>query len=111
MRHPVSDQVAAAPWNDAEPVFRILLEHRPLERIELVTDENGDGHAVLRCLLSSLPATNAKRLRKGAKRRSNPFLRVWRDGLLRFARNDGGCFSDPDNTRLNVGDASANIEL
>src|SRR6266704_6592262 len=36
----------------------------------------------------SLPATNAKRLRKGAKRRSNPSLRVRRYGLLRSARND-----------------------
>ena len=27
---------------------------------------------------SSLPATNAKRLRKGAKRRSNPFSSAWR---------------------------------
>src|SRR3954447_24540583 len=36
----------------------------------------------------SLPATNAKRLRKGAKRRSNPFFLLWRYGLLRFARND-----------------------
>src|SRR4029453_3430733 len=25
---------------------RILLEHRPLERIELVADENGDGHCI-----------------------------------------------------------------
>src|SRR5438445_7490380 len=40
MRHPVADQAAAAPWNDAEPVFRILFEHRPLERIELVADED-----------------------------------------------------------------------
>src|SRR6266446_3395015 len=37
----------------------------------------------------SLPATNAKRLRKGAKRRSNPFSFMPRGGLLRFARNDG----------------------
>jgi MFS family permease len=37
---------------------------------------------------ASLPATNAKRLRKGAKRRSNPCLRMPRYGLLRFARND-----------------------
>jgi len=37
-----------------------------------------------------LPATNAKRLRKGAKRRSNPSLRKWQNGLLRVARNDGG---------------------
>jgi len=35
-----------------------------------------------------LPATNAKRLRKGAKRRSNPSFFLRRDGLLRFARKD-----------------------
>ena len=40
-------------------------------------------------LSASLPATNAKRLRKGAKRRSNPFFPLRLDGLLRFARNDG----------------------
>jgi hypothetical protein len=38
---------------------------------------------------SSLPATNAKRLRKGVKRRSNPFpFHMRLHGLLRFARND-----------------------
>jgi hypothetical protein len=45
-----------------------------------------EGEAVARSL-PSLPATNAKRLRKGAKRRSNPESR-WGSGLLRFARND-----------------------
>ena len=40
-------------------------------------------------LTASLPATNAKRLRKGAKRRSNPCFHLPRHGLLRFARNDG----------------------
>ena len=30
-----------------------------------------------------------KRLRKGAKRRSNPCFNMQRHGLLRFARNDG----------------------
>jgi hypothetical protein len=34
---------------------------------------------------SSLPATNAKRLRKGAQRRSNPSIRYARYGLLRGA--------------------------
>src|SRR2546423_623938 len=37
---------------------------------------------------SSLPATNAKRLRKGTKRRSNPSIPARRGGLLRLARND-----------------------
>jgi hypothetical protein len=40
-------------------------------------------------LSPSLPATNAKRLRKGAKRRSNPWLSKRRNGLLRCSRNDG----------------------
>jgi hypothetical protein len=47
MRHPVSDEIAAASGNDAEPAPRILLEHRALEGIELVADENGD-HGNLR---------------------------------------------------------------
>ena len=42
-----------------------------------------------RGLSPSLPATNAKRLRKGAQRRSNPVSFPGKDGLLRFARNDG----------------------
>src|ERR1700736_987106 len=42
--------------------------------------------------LTSLPATNAKRLCKGAPRRSNPLFVVRQDGLLRFARNDGQRF-------------------
>jgi len=36
----------------------------------------------------SLPATNARRLRKGAKRRSNPSIPALSYGLLRYARND-----------------------
>jgi hypothetical protein len=47
MRHPVADQTAAAAWNDAEPAFGILLEHRALEGIDLVADENGHGHGNL----------------------------------------------------------------
>src|SRR5262249_54640423 len=44
MRHPVADQVAAAFRDDMKPVFRVLLEHRALEGVELVADEDGDGH-------------------------------------------------------------------
>jgi hypothetical protein len=60
-------------------------------------------------LSTSLPATNAKRLRKGAKRRSNPHFAQPRDGLLRFARNDGVLQkvtappADPRNTRWSCG--------
>src|SRR2546422_8931006 len=43
----------------------------------------------------SLPATNAKRLRKGATRRSNPFFFPRRDGLLRCARNGVERLSPP----------------
>ena len=37
----------------------------------------------------SLPATNAKRLRKGAIATKQSILPSLHDGLLRFARNDG----------------------
>src|SRR5882724_2684261 len=49
MRHPVADEIAAAFRNNGQPGFCVLLEHRALERIELVADENGDGHGNLRC--------------------------------------------------------------
>jgi hypothetical protein len=44
VRHPVAEQVAAAFRNDGEPVLRVLLELGALEGIELIADENGDGH-------------------------------------------------------------------
>src|ERR1700733_11599759 len=44
MRHPVADQIAAASGNDGQPAFGVFLEQRALERIELVADENGNGH-------------------------------------------------------------------
>ena len=47
VRHPVADEIAAAFRDDAEPAFRIFLELRALERIELVADEHGDGHGNL----------------------------------------------------------------
>jgi hypothetical protein len=56
MRHPVAMKLAAASRNDREPAFRIFLEQRTLERIDLVADENGNGQWNLRFLLSSLRA-------------------------------------------------------
>src|ERR1700730_13823709 len=56
MRHPVADEIAAAFRNDAQPAPGVLLEHRALERIELVADENGDGQGNLRGYLPSLRA-------------------------------------------------------
>src|SRR5579862_2037531 len=47
MRHPVAEQIAAAFRDDGEPALGVFLEHRALERIDLVADENGDGHGNL----------------------------------------------------------------
>src|SRR3954453_23545820 len=47
MRHEIADQVAAAGRDDGEPLPRIILELRALERIDLVTNENGHGHQYL----------------------------------------------------------------
>src|SRR6266404_257261 len=44
MRHEVTDEVAAAFRDDGEPALGIFLEHPPLERIELVADEDRDCH-------------------------------------------------------------------
>lgn len=47
MRHPVAKQIAAAFGNDGEPSLCVLLEQVTLERVELIADENGDGHEAL----------------------------------------------------------------
>ncbi len=47
VRHPVSKQVATALRNDGKPALRIGLKQMSLERIELVADEDGDGHELL----------------------------------------------------------------
>lgn len=47
MRHPVSKQIATAFRNDGKPALRVGLKEMPLERIELVADEDGDGHEPL----------------------------------------------------------------
>src|SRR3954462_4816902 len=44
MRHEIADQVAAAFRDDGEPALGIFLELSAFERIELVSDEDGDGH-------------------------------------------------------------------
>src|ERR1700733_9595561 len=73
MRHPVADEIAAASRDDGEPAFGILLEHPALERIDLIADENGDGHReppVFRCCHC-----------EERKRRSNPEIRPWLDWI------------------------------
>ena len=47
VRHEIADQVAAAAGYDLDPAFRILLELRALERIELIADEYRHGHGEL----------------------------------------------------------------
>jgi len=47
MRHPVAEQIAAAFRNDREPFLRVSFEQMPLERIELVANEDGNGHEFL----------------------------------------------------------------
>src|SRR5260370_33476606 len=109
MRHPVADQIAAAIGNDGEPTPGIFFEHRPLERIDLVADEDGDGQGNLQ---SSL---------RGAKRRSNPAFSG--HGLLRGACHRARIRAtrwlamtvprrlSPENSPLIDVDASAIIEL
>lgn len=47
MRHPVAEQIASAFRNDGEPAPGIGFEQMALERIELVANENGNGHELL----------------------------------------------------------------
>src|SRR5207244_2566790 len=92
--------VAAAFRDDAEPVLRILLEHRALERVELVADEDGDGHGGLGFVFRHCeePATQLQS-NFALERPSNKASFARSDGLLppslfelrrtsRFARND-----------------------
>src|SRR4051794_30218552 len=55
MRHEIADQVAAAGRDDGEPLPRIILELRALERIDLVTNENGHGHQDLHSSMRTEP--------------------------------------------------------
>lgn len=47
MRHPVTEQIASTFRNDGKPALRIRFKKMPLERIEPVTNEDGDGHKPL----------------------------------------------------------------
>ena len=44
VRHPVADEVAAAARDDLDPALGVGLERAAPEGIELVADENRDGH-------------------------------------------------------------------
>jgi len=47
VRQKVANQIAATTWNDATPVFSILLEFLTLKRVDFVADKAGDGHIIL----------------------------------------------------------------
>src|SRR3954469_7431544 len=59
MRHEIADQIAAASRDDGEPALGIFLELSALERIELVSDEYGDGHVRAPEFFPSLRATRS----------------------------------------------------
>ena len=44
MRREIADQIGAAARNGLTPVAGILLEGSLAERVDLITDEAGDGH-------------------------------------------------------------------
>src|SRR6266536_2381155 len=48
MRHPIAEEISTALRNDSKPMPRVFFEGITLKRIELVTDEDRDGHASLR---------------------------------------------------------------
>jgi hypothetical protein len=48
MRHPIAEEIATAFGNDRKPMPRVFFERIALKRIELVTDEDRDGHGTLR---------------------------------------------------------------
>jgi len=48
-------EVAAASRDDGEPLLRVILELRPLERIDLVANENGHGHQDLHSSMRTEP--------------------------------------------------------
>src|SRR5262245_47721372 len=48
VRHPVAEEISAALRNDGEPTPRVVFEGVALKRIQLVADEDRDGHGSLR---------------------------------------------------------------
>ena len=44
VRHPVTDEISAARGDDLEPAARVGLERRGLERIDAITNEDGNCH-------------------------------------------------------------------
>src|SRR3954447_14645984 len=108
VRHEIADQIAAAVRDDGEPALRILLELRALERIELVADEDGDGHDGL-LWFQTVIASAAKRSRNPSAEAawivSSPVQNCFAI-LSRTPRND----EQPHATRLPDRNASAIIE-
>src|SRR5262249_35940899 len=54
MRHPIAEEISAALRNDGEPTPRVVFEGIALKRVELVADEDRDGHGSLRGIASHI---------------------------------------------------------
>src|SRR5258708_198960 len=67
MRHPVAEAFAPTVRDDGEPAPRILLEHHALERVQLITDEDGDRHGNLRCLAAVIASASEAIHREGKR--------------------------------------------
>lgn len=47
MRHPITEQIASAFRNDGEPALGVGFEQMPFERVELISNEDGNSHEPL----------------------------------------------------------------
>src|SRR5262249_20850765 len=54
MRHPIAEEISAALRNDGEPTSRVVFEGVALKRVELIADEDRDGHDSLRGIASHI---------------------------------------------------------
>src|SRR5262249_10925255 len=48
VRHPIAEEISAALRDDGKPTPRVVFEGVALKRVELVADEDRDGHGSLR---------------------------------------------------------------
>jgi hypothetical protein len=100
MRHEIACEIAAASGNDGEPALGIFLELRALERVDLVADENGDGHDETPTLVAIVANANAAVIPGWCVAPGMTVPAQWRDRLRKL-----------ENTRLPFIDASLMIEV
>src|SRR6516165_11661412 len=63
MRHPIAEEISPALRDDGEPTPRVVFEGVALKWIELVADEDRDGHGSLRVASPILPRSVESMLR------------------------------------------------